>query len=360
MLKKIRFPLLIFFAWQLLILLFQIFVQPHYIITRDSETLFQRLFISWTSYWDAIHYLTIAATGYEYPKQAFFPLWPLLIKTVALVGLPIAWVSYLLTFILSVLNFILLFLLGKKLIGEQKAKWSLIFFSCYPAAIFLHAGYSENLFLFLSLLSFLLLENKKYYLSAICAGFVTACRIPGIAVTATFLFIKTSIKNKIFMLLVGSLGLLAYMLFLYIHQGDFLYFIKAQQNWCGPAGRCGFTSPLKPVIDYLNLLWSGSERIGISFRFIDWFSSVVFLSLLGVVFKKLPKTYFLYSLIILLMPLSSGSTASMVRITLTAFPIFLILPGILRNNYLKILLALGLLFVEFRFVALFSSYLWVA
>lgn len=357
--KDLSYPALVFLTWRFIILGFQVFIQPFYKITPDSLALWDRLFTSWTTYWDAAHYLSIATSGYHFPQQAFFPLWPLLIKFATMLGLSPQWASYLLTLILGFFNFVLLYSLAVRLIGKIKAKWALIIFACYPATVFLHAGYSENLFLFLTLLSFLLLENKRYWLSAMMAGLSTSSRMVGIATVLSFWFIKIVFTKRLLMSVAGVLGLMAYMVYLYVNYGDFWFFIKGQQVWCEAAGRCQFTFPLTPLLQSGWLLLSGVMRVSLSFRFIDWFSSVVFLSLLLLVWKKLPKYYFVYSLVVLLMPLLSGTTTSMIRMTLLAFPVFLILPDFLKNKWI-IVVALILFLLELRFVALFTGRIWVA
>ncbi|MDO8638860.1 MAG: hypothetical protein Q7R43_04755 [Candidatus Daviesbacteria bacterium] len=150
------------------------------------------------------------------------------------------------------------------------------------------------------------------------------------------------------------------MVYSYFHYGDFWFFIKGQQAWCQAAGRCQFTFPLTPLLQYGWQLLLGMAKVGLSFRFIDWFSSVGFLSLLFLVWKKLPKYYFVYSVVVLIMPLLSGTTTSMIRLTLIAFPVFLILPDLLKSNWAKTIVALFLLLLELRFVALFTSRIWVA
>ncbi|MBI2017464.1 glycosyltransferase family 39 protein [Candidatus Daviesbacteria bacterium] len=358
--KAIIYPTLVFLAWRLIIFLFQIFIQPHYLITADSLTLEQRLFTSWTIYWDAGHYLTIATSGYQFPQQAFFPLWPLLIKLATLMGFSSQWASYLLTLILSFCNFVLLYLLAVKLVGKTKALWAIIIFSCYPATVFLHAGYSENLFLFFTLFSFFLLENKRYWLSAIVGGLSTATRMVGIATSLSFWFIKIFFGKRLLMSFMGISGLLLYMVYLYFNYGDFWFFIKGQQAWCEAAGRCQFTFPLVPLLSYAHLMLIGWVKPSLSHLFIDWISAVIFLAFLPMVWNSLPKHYFIYSLVTLIMPLLSGTTISMTRMTLIVFPFFLVLPHFLKRKWLMFVVSLMLLLLELRFVALFTGRIWVA
>lgn len=361
MAKKILYSVLVFVTWRLIILAFQIFIQPQYLITRDSELLYDRLFTSWILYWDAGHYLSIASSGYNFPQQAFFPLWPLLIKVTTMMGFSFQWASYLLTLALGLANFVLFYLLADKLIGSEKAKWSLIIFSVYPATMFLHAGYSENLFLFLTLLSFYFLERKKYWLSAFTGGLSTAARMTGVATALSFIFMGLRLRTKVVVMsLIGVFGLMLYMTYLYFYYGDPWFFVKGQQEWCQAAGRCQFVFPLNPLLEYGYLILIGWAKPSLSHLFLDWVSSVIFLAFLPMVWKSLPKHYFIYTLTVLMMPLLSGTSISMIRMTLIAFPVFFVIPSLINNRKLLFGIALILVILEMRFVAFFTSRIWIA
>lgn len=350
---------MLFLTWRLIILLFQIFIQPYYKVTDDSLTIWQRIFNSWTIYWDTGHYLTIAKDGYHYPQQAFFPLWPLLIKTISLTGLSSEVTIYLLSFVFGLTSFILFYSLAKKLIGEVNARLSLITFAVFPSTMFLHAGYTEGLFLTLVLLSFLLLENKKYIQASLFIALTTMTRLAGIALIPIFLYLNRSYYKRLIYILIGLSGLLIYVIFLYLNFGNPLLFIDAQKEWCGVQGRCNFVFPLTPLINYVNLLINGWVKPSLSFHFMDWFFSVLFVLLLIPVFKKFSFNYFIYSLIVILLPLFS-STVGMVRYVLVAFPIFFIVPIIVKNKLLLFLIYFILFLLQLRFVALFTSKIWVA
>src|SRR5689334_16340604 len=101
----VLFPAITFLIWRFLILIFQIFIEPLYLVSSSSQTLIQRIFTSWVLYWDAGHYLSIALHGYKFPQQAFFPLWSLFIKLVTFTSISGEAASYLLTFVFNLLNF---------------------------------------------------------------------------------------------------------------------------------------------------------------------------------------------------------------------------------------------------------------
>lgn len=355
-----KFPILLYALWYSVILIFQVFLEPIYKSTSQSFTLYQRLYFSWVNYWDSGHYVSIATDGYHYPQQAFFPLWPLFIKMISLAGIPHYTAAFLLSFIFGLSTFVLFYILAVRLIGKTFAKYALILFASFPSTMFLHAAYTEGIFLTLTLLSFLMLERKSYLLSAIFAGFSTMTRLAGVGIAVSYLFFKQSIFRKLTLIAVGLSGLWLYMLFLQIIFGNGLLFIDAQKSWCQSAGHCQFKFPLTVVFEYGRLVLTGWIRPNLSTTFIDWTSSVTFLALLFIVWRKLNKVYFVYSLLVIILPLMSGSIVGMVRYVLPAFPVFFIAPFLIRSKILFFVVCLLLFLLELRFIALFTNRIWVA
>lgn len=358
--SKVKFPLIIYASWYLIILLFQIFLEPFYILTNESLSLYQRLYWSWVNYWDSAHYASIAAFGYKFPQQAFFPFLPLLIKIFSFVTGSTFLSSFILSIIFGLTTFILFYLLAAKLIGKQLARYALILFASFPSTMFLHAGYTEGLFLTLTLLSFLLMERKLYFLSALVAGFSTLTRLAGVGVLVIYLFLKQSFLKRFSLVVVSLTGLIAYAIFLQIMFGDWLLFVNAHKAWCGVQGRCQIVFPLLPLINYARLLLVGWTLPSLSQNFLDWFFAVVFLGLLIPVYRKFSLPYFIYALLMLFLPLSSGTTVGMVRYALVTFPVFFVTPQVFKSKILFLILCLLLFLLELRFVALFTNRIWVA
>lgn len=356
---NLKFPLLVFSFWRLAIFLYQIFLLPYYKSTPESITLYQRLYLSWVTYWDSGHYVAIAEHGYNFPQQAFFPLWPLVIKIFSFVfGFYTA--SFLLSFILGLTTFVLFYFLAVRLIGKSPARYALILFAAFPSTMFLHAGYTEGLFLTLTLLSFLMLEKKLYLPSAIFAGLTTMTRLAGVGITAAYLILKQPFLKKIIYMLISVSGLLFYILFLQIIFGNGFLFIDAQKSWCQSAGHCQLRFPLTMIFEYGRLVLMGWIRPSLSFAFIDWSSSVTFLALLFIVWRRLNKIYFVYSLLVIILPLMSGSMVGMVRYVLVAFPVFFVAPLVIRSKILLIIICILLLLLELRLITFFTNRMWVA
>lgn len=358
--KLIIYPIVIFFVWRIIILLFQIFIQPEFMVSQESATLDQRLFLSWVIYWDGGHYVGIAENGYKFPQQAFFPLLPLVINFFSRFLIPVFTAAFILTIVLGLITFIIFYLLAKDLTNEKNARLALLFLAAFPGSIFLHAVYSEALFLPLTLTSFYLLERKKYFYSALFAGLSSGTRLIGALTSIPFLFTKKSIKERFLYIVISLSGLFLYMAYLKNTYFNPLLFIDAQKSWCVSHGRCGIGNPLKPVMDYTGIFLQGWIKPSLSSSFVDYIATIIALLLLACVFRRFKISYFLYTLLIILIPLSSGSMIGMIRFILVGFPLFFIIPLIIKWRPLYFLILILLLALQLRFVTFFTNRIWVA
>lgn len=357
--SKIYFPVAVYFCWRILITLFQIFIQPRYISGPESATLYQRLFYSWVAYWDSGQYTGIALKGYEFPQQAFFPLWPLLIKALTLTGLSVEVSLYLLTLIFSLTTFIFFYLLAVKILSKKEARYALLLFCAYPTSMFLISGYTESAFLTFTLLAFLLLEKGNYIAASLIGGLSSFTRLVGTAVALSFLTVSSKITKRLLYFSLCLWGFMAYAVYLFVNYKEPLYFMKAGQAWCEVSGRCGLTFPLAPLYYYAKFIIEGWIKPNFT-SMTDFLASVIFIFLLYFVWKKLGLKYFIYSLAVILTPLMSGSTVGMIRYVMVAFPVFYVLPSLLRSKVIIFVICLLLLLLQLRFIAYYSNKMWVA
>jgi Gpi18-like mannosyltransferase len=362
MFKNHQFPLKIFLLWQSTYLFFQLFIQQKIYLSTESQSLYQRLFLSWTTYWDAGHYVNIAQNGYVYPLQNFFPLWPLFIKIFSFQLIPIYTSSFILTILLAALNFILFYKLAQIYLDEQAARFALILFVTFPSTLFLHAGYTENLFLTLSLSSFLLLERDRPLLSALIGGLASAVRLVGLALPLSFIFIHQPLRKRLLMLFLGLSGLLLYMLFLYLSTHNPIYFSLAQKEWCKGGRICDLSNPLIIMknsfahLAYFNTILT----YGYDTNTLDWIISLIFIVLGLFSFKYLKLNYPIYSLALVLIPLATGSTISMTRYVLLAFPLFFVMVKIIKDPFIIIFVAICFALMQLLAIVDFTNRLWVA
>ncbi|MCL5003685.1 MAG: hypothetical protein M1352_00250 [Patescibacteria group bacterium] len=356
----IVFPVFVYFVWRSLIFIFQILFQGR-IFSFDSTTQFQRLYLSWITLWDSGHYLEIAIKGYEYPNQAFFPLWPLVLKSLSLTGISIYKIDFFLSNFFCLIIFILFYNLGVKIIGRPAAQKALILLAVFPSSFYLISGYSESLFLIQALTFFCLLEAGRFKSASFVSALATATRFSGVGLSAALLVMNTRITRKLLLFAISILGLLSYLIYLKLYFGDPLLFVRGVWEW----GRFHYwKSMVFPPITIFSAAYDLiKNRGGGLFRYCDFLFGLAFLALLPLVYKKLGKNYLVYSLILILIPLSSGKTESLIRYLLPVFPVFLIAGNLLssiRPKLLFYIFAASSFIFQLYLLTRFINYLWVA
>jgi len=124
--------------------------------------------------WDGAHYLHLAAESYRHgdPSCAFYPLWPLLIRTTApLLGGSLLITGLLLANVFSAAGLWLFHRLVAERHGEKAAHTSLVLMLAFPGALFLSFIYTESLFFFLAMLFLWGLVAERAWLVSL-AGFL--------------------------------------------------------------------------------------------------------------------------------------------------------------------------------------------
>ncbi len=275
------------------------------------------------SNFDGGHYLSIARNGYLAKEQyAFFPLYPLLINLFAKItgdylvaGLLISLVCLFLS--LKLLNGLINFEFGKKY--GTKGVLSLLLF---PMSFYFLTVYTESLFLFLALSTFLAMKKRNFFLATVTCALGSATRISGIPLVLsflTFVHLSSGLRKNWYVILAPA-GLVAYCIFLFNQTGDPFYFAKAQLNWHDhlvvPGSSLVFLA--KKMLDPYFVINS--------FRDVLDFIFVIFgLIFSWRVFKKLSLEYAVFAVISIMLPLFSPTIAPMPRYILTIFPIFVVL-----------------------------------
>lgn len=222
-----------------------VFAYASYILNLEK---FPGSFISIWKIWDTPHNLNIVKYGYtdstlEYKQVliAFFPLYPLLIITFSFI-----FQNYLLS-ALIVANIAYgvaayyLYSLVRIDFESGDAIRAVIYFSVFPTAYFLHAAYTESLFLALSIASFYYARNQRWALSGFLGILAAMTRITGIILLPVLLikylhqknFKKEEIRKDILWIFVIGLGLLIYLAINYLTFGTPFKFLEIQKEHWG-------------------------------------------------------------------------------------------------------------------------------
>ncbi len=210
------------------------------------------------SHWDGEWYAKLAANGYEPytpSSPAFFPLYPLLLRSFAeLFGGPLTmpglsvW-GVLVSLLALPFGFYFVYRIAEHGWGASVARKTLPILAFFPTAFFFNAVYTESLFLALSAGSLWALRVRRdLLLACLLAGFATATRNVGLFLMVPIAYewfrsMETYGRWRGAYLALAPSGLIGYMLFLWIGFGNPIYFYTAQEQWNrGPSDPISFVA----------------------------------------------------------------------------------------------------------------------
>lgn len=336
-----------------------LFAYVSYVLFTDS---FPDSIISIWNVWDTQHYLNIAKEGYSSSTVnerhlliAFFPLFPLLIKIFSFL-----FQHYLLSALLvsNIAYIFAVFYLYKLVLldfNKEDALRSIIYFSIFPTAYFLHAAYTESPFLALTIASFYYARKDKWALSGTLGMLAATTRITGIILLPVLVieylsqrqYKKENIRKDILWIGVIALGFAVYLILNYITYADPLKFLEIQN------GHWGMHLSL-PTKGFFSAWYSVFWRPPGDCITDGWFQLVF--GILGLIliiysFFRLRLSYILFALANWLVLTSTSFWLSLPRFTLTIFPIFIVLAIIGRRKEINY----TIIFISLLFYALFLS-----
>lgn len=318
--------------------------------------------------WDAQHYVNIAKHGYaalteggRHLQIVFFPLYPYLTKLFSFI-----FQDYIVSaLVVSNLSYAAaayyLYKLVKLDFEKEDAYRTVIYFSVFPTAYFLHAAYTESLFLALTISSFYYARNGNWAFSGVLGMLAAATRITGIILVAVLLIEYLSQKNfkvrnirpDIIWIGVIGAGLLAYLILNYVITGDPLYFLEIQRGHWNKK----LDFPYEGFINAWNIM-TGNFTLNVdtpSARMLGGPAEIIFallgLSLTIYGFFRIRLSYCLYALATWVIVTSTGFWLSIPRYTLSMFPIFIAMALLGRKKYVNYLI----IFISILFYALFLS-----
>jgi len=330
-----------------------IFAYISYMLNMER---FPESFISLWSKWDTSHYLNIAKEGYSSSTVgerhlliAFFPLFPFLTKLFSFVfqnyllsGLIVSNIAY---------GFAVFYLykLVRLDFDRDDALRTAIYFSIFPTAYFLHAAYTESLFLALTIASLYYARNDKWALSGVIGMLAAMTRITGILLLPVLLieylhqrdFKKENVRKDILWIFVIALGLLIYLIINYVTYGDPLKFLEIQSGHWG----MHLSPPTKGFLYSWGITDWGDPGHKITGGWFQIIFGLLALILTTYSFFRIRLSYSIYALATWLVVTSTSFMISIPRYMLTIFPIFIVLAIFGRKkwaNYAIIFISLML------------------
>lgn len=343
------------FAWLLTRLLFVLLTYFGVILFGSTlhgahPSFLHRLLPAWDNPvnhgWDTSWYIDIARRGYNWKKSvgtaptAFFPLYSLFIRVVVVVSHRSYLVSALAVSNASFLAaLIYLWRLTAWELNCEVARRTILYISVFPTALFFFAGYSESLFLFLSVACFYHMRRRDWLVAGCFGALASATRVTGVLLALPFLYeyardrnfsLRNFDRGAMGLVLVPA-GLIAFMIYLQITVHDAFAFTHLQSAW-----QKIFTPWLwAGTLESLRQIFIVQPRAS----FLQA-HNVINLALGGLAFvcsvlaaRKLPVAYGVYLAAFWLLTLASPAMAggypvplvSLSRYVLSLFPVFLYL-----------------------------------
>jgi len=322
--------------------------------------------------WDAVHYLDIAKHGYFGTDMAFFPLYPALIHVVG------AFVGNDLVAGLIISNVALFFglLFFYKLVEHQYtrnvAHRAIFYISIFPTAIFFSAVYTESLFFALTVASFYYIREHRWIAAGAIGALAALSRSEGVLLAIPFGIeviaaarASTSLRTflgtpqRLIRIAIGAalipLGLATYMAWLWVLNGDPLYFSHVQSHW-----NRHFAPPWVSVAHAFAIVAHAKSALTVANQSIEIVFTALMIGVLVAGLTRMRPSYSTYMALSILIPMSTASLMSMPRFALVLFPMFSILAvwgGRSWVNNAIVAFSLPLLGL---FTVLFANWYWVA
>ena len=331
---------------------------------------------------DGVHYQTIVTQGYDaaWGLVAFFPLYPLLIWCLTLLGAKPMLAGLLVSSGCWYGFLLLVFQLAKSKYGRRTAWWFVWTMVWQPVSFFAGAYYTESLFLLLLTCCLVAYERKKYGWCGWWALLMSATRVVGVLIVPALIVDYLWQKRKnwgcrkdwlpVIQLSVGLLGLLAYMGYLTWSFDDPVAFMTVQDDF--GSGRQTSQLVLLPQVffRYGKMLWYGLQPTWKSFAIVQELVITLFYLFIVVVTawqnnrcKKFvyPLSWWLFSVGILVVPTLTGHLSSMPRYLLPCLVVNLYLArlGVKRPYLVSILLSVSALLMALNLMLFVQGY-WVA
>ena len=326
--------------------------------------------LNFRSNFDGVHYVLIAAQGYNYGQQAFFPLYPKLIHffhryypNPIIIGVVINSISF----------FMALFFLNKLIqldYSSPVSKWTILCLLIFPTSFFYSAVYTEGLFFLLVILSFYLVRTRHLWLGCIFAALAGYTRLVGIFLFPALLIEILSLYHlsplkeqckKLIPLAIVPLGLLIYMYYLHETTGDPLNFYHMQSAFQQQRST-HIILPYQVIWRYIKMIFMVNP-LDFSYLtiWLEFLTGITFITLSIISILKQRLSYAIFNLFALMLPTLTGIFTSLPRYVLICFPVFILAgQAMTANKYLRvfILVTSGLLWIVY--LSLFSRGYWVA
>lgn len=321
------------------------------------------LLLSVWGHWDAVHYIDIGTIGYHGTDMAFFPLFPLLIKILGKILGNHLIAGMLVSNVAFFFGLLFLYKLVEHEFERTVARRAMFYISIFPTAVFFSAVYTESLFFMLTVASFYYMRERRWVLAGTIGIFAAATRVEGIILVVPYLIEWYGTFGRdvrrgaaaLWPVALIPLGLFAYMGYLWVLNGDPLYFSHVQAHW-----NRHLAAPWTAIFNSFHKIANATSSQTIANQLLELVFTALMIGVLVAGWRRLRPSFIAYMGLSILVPLCTSSLMSMPRFALVLFPMFAILalwgrrPSVNNAILAFSLPLLGL------YTVLFADWYWVA
>jgi len=334
------------------------------------------------SKWDANMYIKIVNDGYTYDgdnikmHNIVFPyMFPLLAYILKIsTGIDALWSGVLINNTAFFISLILLYIISKSIIKDEIMSFMpLVFMALNPFSIFSASAFSEGLFIMFTLLSIILLKNKKYFSYSLAGGVLSGIRVVGSVAPAVLIFDyffiqknKITLKNIVYIVSLSLLsiwGLLTFMLYSALKFNEPFAMFKNQHAWTPGTLKLEYAVShiLEPIINISKFMEPQIAGMG----------AAVFIAALCLVYiiknwsyaSRLELILSAFCLFLILIPLifynkTESIHNAMGRYSLVSFPSIALLFKGRHGKYNTVLILVPVIFCTFELIIFTMRFAW--
>ncbi|MBV8688513.1 MAG: hypothetical protein JOZ59_00270 [Candidatus Eremiobacteraeota bacterium] len=313
--------------------------------------------------WDAVHYIDIATQGYHGTNMAFFPLYPLLIAFVGFFTGNHLIAGLIISNAACFFGLLYLYKLVEHEFDRTVARRAIFYISIFPTAIFFSAVYTESLFFALTVASFYYIRERKWLLAGVIGMLAALTRAEGVLLAVPYLIewvgaYRTGMQRdwkQVAGLALIPFGLFLYMAWLWVLNGDPLYFSHVQIHW-----NRHFAAPWVSITHALYVIAHARTGQVVANQILELAFTALMIGVLVAGWRQLRPSAAVYMALSILIPMSTSSLMSMPRFALVLFPMFAILALWGRRPAINNLIVALFLPLLGLFTVLFADWYWVA
>lgn len=338
-----------------------------FMLVKNQHIGFMQSFSSLFVKWDGEHYPFIAQNWYvNYGDKkyllVFFPLYPVVIRIVALFVQNYIAASFIVSNVSLVIGCIYLYKITEMDFDRDCALRTVKYFLIFPVSFFLSSSFSESMFFAITVAAIYYWRKKDFRICALLALMGSLTRSFGILLVVPMLvdtiidfkkngcFSKSEVLERLYAFISPFLGILCYLIINYRVSGSAFTFLKYQkEHWSQSIGFFGSTistltrNCYTDTVSQVSSLWI-PQIIIIFMVLIVLFSAI----------KHLNIGYVAYMIAYIFLTISATWLLSAPRYLMCLFPLLMAMGNMGKNRYIDyaitLMMAVGLGFCTIAFV----------